>query len=111
MTSVARLANQPMIIVSKPNLPVKDLADFIELAKASPGKLSFGTLGPGTPQHFGAEMLSAQTGICRRCSGIPRAGVRIAEGRRCMARFSTNRGLSGRGHGFLLRVWHVVRST
>jgi tripartite-type tricarboxylate transporter receptor subunit TctC len=63
MTSVARLANQPMIIVSKPNLPVKDLADFIELAKAHPGKLSFGTPGPGTPQHFGAEMLSAQTGI------------------------------------------------
>jgi tripartite-type tricarboxylate transporter receptor subunit TctC len=63
MTSVARLANQPMIIVSKPNLPVKDLADFIQLAKANPGKLSFGTPGPGTPQHFGAEMLSAQTGI------------------------------------------------
>ena len=63
VTSVARLANQPMIIVSKPDLPVNNLADFIQLAKANPGKLSFGTPGPGTPQHFGAEMLCAQTGL------------------------------------------------
>jgi tripartite-type tricarboxylate transporter receptor subunit TctC len=63
VTSVARLANQPMIIVSKPDLPVSNLADFIQLAKANPGKLSFGTPGPGTPQHFGAEMLCAQTGL------------------------------------------------
>jgi tripartite-type tricarboxylate transporter receptor subunit TctC len=63
VTSVARLANQPMIIVSKPGLPVKDLAEFIQYAKANPGKLSFGTPGPGTPQHFGAEMLCAQTGL------------------------------------------------
>jgi tripartite-type tricarboxylate transporter receptor subunit TctC len=63
VTSVARLANQPMIIVSKPDLPVSSLDDFIQLAKANPGKLSFGTPGPGTPQHFGAEMLCAQTGL------------------------------------------------
>ena len=63
VTSVARLANQPMIIVSKPDLPVSNLDDFIQLAKANPGKLSFGTPGPGTPQHFGAEMLCAQTGL------------------------------------------------
>jgi tripartite-type tricarboxylate transporter receptor subunit TctC len=63
VTSVVRLANQPMIIVSKPDLPVKDLSEFIQHAKANPGKLSFGTPGPGTPQHFGAEMLCAQTGL------------------------------------------------
>jgi tripartite-type tricarboxylate transporter receptor subunit TctC len=63
VTSVARLANQPMIIVSKPDLPVSSLDDFVQLAKANPGKLSFGTPGPGTPQHFGAEMLCAQTGL------------------------------------------------
>lgn len=73
VTSVARLANQPMIIVSKPDLPVKDLADFIQLAKANPGKLSFGTPGPGTPQHFGAEMLCAQTGL--KMTHVPYRGA------------------------------------
>ena len=73
VTSVARLANQPMIIVSKPDLPVKNLADFIQFAKANPGKLSFGTPGPGTPQHFGAEMLCAQTGL--KMTHVPYRGA------------------------------------
>jgi tripartite-type tricarboxylate transporter receptor subunit TctC len=63
LTAVARIASNPMIIVSKPGLPIGNLTDFIQLAKANPGKLTFGSPGPGTPQHFGAEMLSAETGL------------------------------------------------
>ena len=63
LTAVARIASNPMIIVSKPGLPVGNLTDLIQLAKANPGTLTFGSPGPGTPQHFGAEMLSAESGL------------------------------------------------
>jgi tripartite-type tricarboxylate transporter receptor subunit TctC len=63
LTAIARLASQPMIIVSRPDLPADGLPGFIELAKATPGKFTFGSPGPGTPQHFGAEMLCAEAGI------------------------------------------------
>jgi tripartite-type tricarboxylate transporter receptor subunit TctC len=63
LTAIARLATQPMIVVVRPDFPAASLSDFIAMAKASPGKFSFGTPGPGTPQHFGAEMLCAEAGI------------------------------------------------
>jgi tripartite-type tricarboxylate transporter receptor subunit TctC len=63
LTAIARLANQPMVIVTRPDFPADDLAGFIARAKAEPGKLTFGSPGPGTPQHFGAEMLAAETGM------------------------------------------------
>jgi tripartite-type tricarboxylate transporter receptor subunit TctC len=62
-TSIARLAAQPMIIVSRPDFPASTLPELIEIVKSGPGKYTFGTPGPGTPQHFGAEMLCAQAGL------------------------------------------------
>jgi tripartite-type tricarboxylate transporter receptor subunit TctC len=37
-------------------LPVKSVADLVALAKASPGKLSYGHAGVGTSQHLAAEL-------------------------------------------------------
>ena len=37
-------------------LPVKSVADLVALAKANPGKLSYGHAGVGTSQHLGAEL-------------------------------------------------------
>jgi tripartite-type tricarboxylate transporter receptor subunit TctC len=63
LTAIARLANQPMIIVTRADFPAEDLTGFIARAKAEPGRFTFGSPGPGTPQHFGAEMLCAETGM------------------------------------------------
>jgi tripartite-type tricarboxylate transporter receptor subunit TctC len=38
------------------DVPVKSVADLVALAKASPGKLSYGHAGVGTSQHLGAEL-------------------------------------------------------
>jgi tripartite-type tricarboxylate transporter receptor subunit TctC len=62
-TSIARLAAQPMIIVSRPDFPASTLPELIDIVKSSPGKYTFGSPGPGTPQHFGAEMLCAEAGL------------------------------------------------
>ena len=43
-------------MVVPPTLPVKTVQEFIALAKNSPNKLTFGSVGVGTPQHLGGEL-------------------------------------------------------
>lgn len=46
-----------------PSTGLNSLKDLVEYAKANPGKLSFGTPGPGTSGHMRMEMLSYRAGI------------------------------------------------
>lgn len=51
-----------ILVVAAPGFPASDFRQFVELAKAKPGKLSAGTPGQGTPAHLGSEMLHAVLG-------------------------------------------------
>ena len=73
LTSIARVASQPMVIVLRPDFPADNFQDFIKLAKQNPGKFTFGTPGRGTPQHFGAEMLCAEADI--KMNHVPYRGA------------------------------------
>src|SRR5437868_3740589 len=42
----------PFVLVVTPSLPVHSVAELIAYAKANPGKLSFGSGGPGSPHHL-----------------------------------------------------------
>ena len=44
------------VLAVPPEVPVKTVADLVALAKAQPGKLSYGHAGVGTSQHLGAEL-------------------------------------------------------
>jgi len=55
-----RLTN---IMVVPPSLPAKSVAQFIALAKAEPGRLSFASSGNGTSVHLSAELFKWMTGI------------------------------------------------
>jgi tripartite-type tricarboxylate transporter receptor subunit TctC len=44
-------------------LPAKNIKEFIALAKAQPGKLTFGSAGSGTPQHMAGELFNTMAGI------------------------------------------------
>jgi tripartite-type tricarboxylate transporter receptor subunit TctC len=57
------VADVPFVMVVPASLPVKTVQDFIALAKASPNKLSFGSVGVGTPQHLGGELFKLQAGV------------------------------------------------
>jgi tripartite-type tricarboxylate transporter receptor subunit TctC len=53
----------PNVIVVHPSLPARTLADFVQLAKASPGKITYGTSGIGGTGHLAGEMFALTAGI------------------------------------------------
>lgn len=57
------VARGPAVIVVSKKVAANTLGDFIRLAKASPGKLNYGSAGPGTTPHIGAELLKQEAGI------------------------------------------------
>ena len=52
----------PVMVVS-PNLPVKDMKDFIALLKANPGKYSYGSSGTGPAVHLATELFKQKAGV------------------------------------------------
>lgn len=52
----------PFLIVVHPSIAPKTVKELIDLAKAEPGKINFGSPGTGTPNHLGIELLTAMTG-------------------------------------------------
>ncbi len=50
------VADVPFAMVVPASLPAKTVKEFIALAGKSPNKLSFGSVGAGTPQHLGGEL-------------------------------------------------------
>ena len=53
---VALIARSFNVVVVNPKSPIKSIADLIAVAKASPGKLSYGTFGAGTSAHLAGEL-------------------------------------------------------
>ena len=53
----------PHVLVITPSLPVKNVKEFLALAKARPGELNYGSGGNGTNTHLGSELLKNLTGI------------------------------------------------
>jgi tripartite-type tricarboxylate transporter receptor subunit TctC len=60
---VAPLTSSPVVIAVRANLGVSSLAEFIALAKREPGKLNYGTAGPGTIPHLAGELFAQAAGV------------------------------------------------
>ena len=55
LAPVFNMAGAPQLLVVPGSLPVKDLREFIALAKASPGSLNYASAGPGSTTHLAAD--------------------------------------------------------
>ncbi len=60
---LAMAAATPFVLVVNPDVPVKNVAEFIAYAKAQPQPLSYATAGYGVPHHLFMELLKSMTGV------------------------------------------------
>ena len=60
---VAKLAEAGYAFAVNPNVPAKDMASLMALAKKSDGKINYATPGNGTPQHLAMELFKSHYGL------------------------------------------------
>ena len=60
---IALVASTPLMLVVHPSSPAKSVRELVALAKAQPGKMSYGSSGNGTIIHLASEMLKTREGM------------------------------------------------
>jgi tripartite-type tricarboxylate transporter receptor subunit TctC len=73
LVPVTQLSSFPLVLEVHPALGVKTLKEFIALAKAKPGELSYASAGNGTPQHLTGELFDKAAGV--KLTHIPYRGA------------------------------------
>ena len=59
---VALATTSPLLAVVPASLPARNIAEFIAHARAHPGKLNYGSSGPGSSPHLATELFISMTG-------------------------------------------------
>ncbi len=62
-TPIVDVVEMPLVMIVPPNSPAKSVRDLVEMAKKSPGKLSYGSSGNGGSPHLATEMFKSMTGV------------------------------------------------
>lgn len=62
-TPIGLIGKTPTVLVGGPGQPAKTLKELVELCKAQPGKIVFGSAGTGSAQHLALEIFKAEAGI------------------------------------------------
>lgn len=63
LVPVTLMGKFPMILVVGPNSEFKTAKEFIAKAKASPGRINYGSAGAGSPHHLAMELLKVNAGL------------------------------------------------
>jgi len=61
--AVTQVTDTPFMFVTHPSLPVKNVKDFIALAKSKPGLLNYGSAGNGSGAHLFTAMFGSMAGL------------------------------------------------
>lgn len=62
-TPIAMVGGTPNILIVPPSVPANNLRDFVTYVRANPGKLSYGSAGPGTLTHLAMEQFKIAANI------------------------------------------------
>lgn len=62
-TPIGQIGFVPLIVAVNNDVPAKTMAEFVQLAKASPGKYTWATSGLGTTSHLSEEMVNRALGL------------------------------------------------
>jgi tripartite-type tricarboxylate transporter receptor subunit TctC len=62
-TPVSMIGSSPYVMVTYPGLETRTVQEFVALAKAKPGKLTFGSAGPGSLAHLAGELFANLAGV------------------------------------------------
>jgi tripartite-type tricarboxylate transporter receptor subunit TctC len=63
LTPVAGTIRSANVLEVNPDVPVKTVPEFIDYAKANPGKLNYASFGVGTAPNMAAELFKMMTGV------------------------------------------------
>jgi tripartite-type tricarboxylate transporter receptor subunit TctC len=74
--AISLIATGPNVLIVNPDVPAKSLRELTEYAKASAGKLNYGTSGPGSVSHLTGAMYLNITGI--KATEVPYKGGGVA---------------------------------
>jgi len=61
--TICKIADSPVVLMAKPNAKYKTVADVVKAAKAAPGKVPYGSTGPGTIPHVSMIAFAKAAGI------------------------------------------------
>lgn len=57
-TAVTQIVSGPLIILAHPDFPAKTFPELMKYARENPGKVSYGSVGPGSTTHLAGELLA-----------------------------------------------------
>ncbi len=60
---VALVAEQPIVLIARNEIPANNLKEFIAYAKANQGKMQYGSAGAGSAAHLACVLLNAAVGV------------------------------------------------
>ena len=63
LAPVVLVADQPMVLIARKDLPVETLPEFIAYTKTNQGKMQFGSAGAGSTGHVDCALLNAALGV------------------------------------------------
>lgn len=75
---ITNLVTQAQVLLANPAIPVRTVADMVELAQSRPGALNYASIGPGSFMHLAMELLQSVTKT--RLNHIPFKAGAVAHG-------------------------------
>ena len=72
LQAIGRVGSVASIVLVHPSVPANNMRELVDLARAKPGSLNFGSGGAGGSQHVGGELLKALTGV--QMTHVPYSG-------------------------------------